>query len=446
MPPLLQNGLEHLPGSYRIPAPSQQPGTALCQLDLDLHRPVRRWRVQDGECVVVLAYQPQSRGPGDTFGRRTGFRVERPCAHRKPRHVPKAAGVVSVPRCGPKTRGGQFRFSQRQVALAAPRIRVRRGPDRPAHEGIQSLVAFGRPKNRGCVGFRRNRRIWAAPPTRGLGLARRSCDIQLAPLGQVSDQFRRLGKNQGREPSAGVAAQASERRIKQTTKVGIIFVNPECLQPAFADLLHPAAHEQRGRSREPPRGVHDLLDHLGCCLGPCRATGQGTDILDPQPPELKIHDPGAGQGMLGGHDDEQASTGRSSGHCFGYQFLLPARSKHQAERGLPRARFERIHQCDRASLQRAGRLVPRWRWFGGAGRQVSLQRCQPALVNREGRQSLGKKRQPHVAQNPPNQRAAARPRWTRNGHHGGRCGSFRQSFHQGPERLLLLDSADEESR
>jgi hypothetical protein len=125
---------------------------------------------------------------------------------------------------------------------------------------------------------------------------------------------------------------------------------------------------------------------------------------------------------------------------------LFAWSKHQTERPLLRARFKRIDQCGRASLQRAGRLVPQGYCLARAGGQLSLQRHQATLVHAEGRQGLRKQGQSHIAQNPPDQRAAAGAGWTGNRHHAGRGIPFCEPFHQRPERLRLLGAADQQTR
>ena len=113
---------------------------------------------------------------------------------------------------------------------------------------------------------------------------------------------------------------------------------------------------------------------------------------------------------------------------------------------MPCARFQCIDQGDSARLQRSGGLVPRWHWLRRRDGQVSLQRSQPALIHDEGRQGLGKKGQPHIAQNPPNQRAAAGPRWAGNCDRNRWGIPFCESFHQGPKCLLLFFTADQEPR
>ena len=116
---------------------------------------------------------------------------------------------------------------------------------------MQGLIALDGAKNRGSMRFRGNRQLRFVHPTCGLGFASRCGDVQLAPRGQVSGLLGRLRKHQGRNPGARVAVQASERRIKKTAEVSVIFVDSEILGPAFANLLHPTAHEQGGRSRQP---------------------------------------------------------------------------------------------------------------------------------------------------------------------------------------------------
>jgi len=158
-----------------------------------------------------------------------------------------------------------------------------------------------------------------------------------------------------------------------------------------------------------------LLNHLGCRLDPCRATGERAQVLGPQRPKLKIDGPDAAQGLLSGHDDEQTTTGDPPATASASSSSSAAESKQQAERLLrARASSASTKATVRACSDRA---AARPRWHIGSGRrdgQVSLQCSQPSPIHSEGRQRLGKEGQPHIAQNPPNQRAAAGPRWTGN--------------------------------
>jgi len=85
-----------------------------------------------------------------------------------------------------------------------------------------------------------------------------------------------------------------------------------------------------------------LLNHLGCRLDPCRATGERAQVLGPQRPKLKIDGPDAAQGLLSGHDDEQTTTGDPPCDRLCEQFFFAAESKQQAERLLRARRFQRI--------------------------------------------------------------------------------------------------------